>query len=76
MQSKKQSLKESAVNVAIGYIVALASQLVVFPLVGVQSTFNQNLKIGLYFTVISLVRSYIIRRYFNKSEIPNETKKA
>ena len=76
MQSKKQSLKESAVNVAIGYIVALASQLVVCPLVGVQSTFNQNLKIGFYFTAISLVRSYIIRRYFNKSEIQNETKKA
>ena len=44
MQSKKQSLKESAVNVAVGYIVALTSQLVVFPLVDVESTISQNLK--------------------------------
>lgn len=68
MQSKKQSFKESVVNVAVGYAVALISQLIVFPIVGVQSTFTQNIKISLYFTIISLIRSYLIRRYFNKSE--------
>lgn len=66
MQSRKNSIKESMVNVAVGYIVALASQLVVFPIVGIQSTINQNLKIGFYFTAISLIRGYIIRRIFNK----------
>lgn len=68
MQSKKQSFKESVVNVAVGYAVALISQLIVFPIVGVQSTLTQNIKISLYFTIISLIRSYLIRRYFNKSE--------
>jgi len=71
MQSKKQSFNESVVNVAVGYAVALVSQLIVFPLVGVQSTFNQNLKISLYFTIISLFRSYIIRRVFNKKGCKN-----
>jgi hypothetical protein len=66
MQSKKDSFKESCANVAVGYIVALASQLIVFPLVGLDSTLNQNLKIGVYFTVISLIRSYCVRRYFNE----------
>ena len=68
MQSKKQSFKESVVNVAVGYAVALISQLIVFPVVGVQSTLTQNIKISLYFTIISLIRSYLIRRYFNKSK--------
>ena len=69
MQTKKQSLKESVVNVAVGYAVALISQVVVFPIVGIQATINQNLTVGLYFTIISLIRSYLIRRYFTKNEI-------
>lgn len=66
MQSKLQSLTESFTNVLIGYCVAVASQIVIFPLVGVEASFNQNIEIGLYFTAISLIRSYIIRRWFNK----------
>lgn len=66
MQTKKQSLKESVVNVAVGYSVAFISQILVFPLVGVESTITQNLKISLYFTIISLCRTYLIRRFFNK----------
>lgn len=66
MQSKKHSLIESFTNVFIGYIVALLSQLAVFPLFDINVPFTDNLLIGAYFTVISLVRSYIIRRWFNK----------
>lgn len=66
MQSKLQSLWESFVNILIGYLVALASQLLVFPLFDINIPFTDNLLIGLYFTIISLARSYIIRRYFNK----------
>ncbi len=66
MQSKKDSLKESITNVIIGYVVALVSQIVVFPIVGVDASINQNLMIGIYFTIISLLRSYLVRRYFNK----------
>lgn len=66
MQSKKQSLIESFINVLVGYCVAVASQVMVFPIVGVEASFNQNIKIGLYFTAISLVRSYAVRRWFNK----------
>ena len=68
MQTKKHSFYESCVNVAIGYTVAVLSQVVVFPLVGVKASLNQNLKIGLYFTVISLLRTYLIRRWFNKRD--------
>jgi len=65
MQSRFQSAKESALNIAIGYAVAFLSQLLVFPIVGVKATYSQNFKIGFYFTIISFIRSYLIRRYFN-----------
>lgn len=66
MQTKKQSLIESFINVLIGYLTALLSQLIIFPLFDINVTFQDNLLIGLYFTIISLLRSYLVRRYFNK----------
>lgn len=65
-QSRAMSGAESVANVAIGYGVAVASQLVIFPLFGVHLPLADNLAIGGYFTVISLVRSYAVRRLFNR----------
>jgi len=64
-QSRMASMIESALNVAIGYGVALASQLALFPLFGILVPISTNLWIGAWFTLISLVRSYVIRRWFN-----------
>lgn len=65
MQTRLQSAIESMANVVVGYLVALASQLLVFPLFGIHIPFSSNLAIGAWFTVISLVRSYVLRRWFN-----------
>lgn len=65
MQTRIGSLFESAVNIVIGYFVALLSQLLVFPMFGIDVPLSTNLWIGAWFTVISLVRSYVIRRWFN-----------
>lgn len=65
-QSRAQSMIESAANVVIGYMVSLGSQLVVFPMFGVHLPLQDNLLIGLWFTAISLVRSYLVRRWFNR----------
>lgn len=65
-QSRAQSMIESAANVVIGYMVALGSQLVIFPMFGVHLPLQDNLLIGLWFTAISLVRSYLVRRWFNR----------
>ena len=65
MQSKLGSFVESLVNIAIGYSVALLSQLAVFPMFDIHIPLISNLWIGLWFTAISLVRSYVIRRWFN-----------
>jgi hypothetical protein len=64
-QTKLGSLIESGMNIVIGYGVALISQLAVFPMFGIHVPFSTTLWIGAWFTVISLVRSYIIRRWFN-----------
>lgn len=64
-QSKIESIIESFVNVLIGYFVALVSQIFVFPMFDIHVPITTNLWIGAWFTVISLVRSYIIRRWFN-----------
>ncbi|KXJ55176.1 MAG: hypothetical protein AXW15_07875 [Neptuniibacter sp. Phe_28] len=64
-QTRIESLLESIVNIVIGYVVALISQIVVFPMVGIEVSITTNLVIGFWFTLISLVRSYVIRRWFN-----------
>lgn len=64
-QSRLGSLIESLTNVAVGYFVALASQMIIFPMYGVRLPLAENIKIGLWFTIISIVRSYVIRRWFN-----------
>lgn len=64
-QSRKGSLLEAFINVAIGYGVAVASQIVIFPLFGVYISIAENMAIGGFFTVVSIVRSYALRRLFN-----------
>ena len=66
MQTKYQSLIESLTNILIGYLTALLSQVLIFPLFDIYVSLQDNLLIGLYFTIISLIRSYLVRRYFNK----------
>lgn len=65
-QSRLESLIESFMSILIGYFVALVSQMLIFPLFGIHIPFHDNLLIGFWFTAVSLVRSYTIRRWFNK----------
>lgn len=66
MQTKQHSLIESCVNVMVGYLVAVASQWAIFPLFGIQTTLTDNALIGAWFTGISIVRSYLLRRWFTR----------
>lgn len=65
MQSKKFSLFESITNTAIGYIISFLSQLLIFPIFNISVSIKTNLMIGVWFTVISIIRSYLLRRFFN-----------
>ncbi len=64
-QTKISSLIESLINILIGYGIAIASQISIFPLFGIHVSLSTNLWIGVWFTAISLIRSYVIRRWFN-----------
>ena len=60
-QSRLMSLAESLANVLVGYGVAVATQMAVFPLFGLTVTVTENLLIGLIFTAVSIVRSQSAR---------------
>jgi hypothetical protein len=64
-QSKLGSLYESAINIVIGAVVALLSQLIVFPMFGIDVPLSANIGIMMWFTLISVIRSYVVRRWFN-----------
>ena len=66
MQTKTQSFIETCVSVAIGYLIALLSQIIIFPLFNIYVSMSDNLLITAWFTGISIIRSYFIRRLFNQ----------
>jgi len=55
------SLVESVANVVVGFAVAVAAQLIVFPLFGIEASLAQNLGVGIAFTVVSLARIIHVR---------------
>ena len=63
-QSRRMSLVESLTNVAVGFGLAVATQVVIFPWFGMEVRLSDNLTIGLIFTVISIARSFALRRAF------------
>lgn len=66
MQSKKQSSIESVTNIVVGLITSFLIQLFLYPILEIPVTINQNITITLVFFVVSFLRSYGLRRYFNK----------
>lgn len=65
-QPRIHSLAESLANVAIGYAIAVVTQALVFPLFGLHAGVAQHLGIAAIFTVVSIARSYALRRLFNR----------
>lgn len=64
VQSRRMSLIEAVTNVAVGYALAVATQIVAFPWFGLHPSLGENLALGAVFVGISLVRSYALRRFF------------
>lgn len=65
-QTRLGSLIEAWTNTALGFLVNLAASFVVYPLFGVSFSLVQNLGIVTIFTVISVLRGYCVRRWFNR----------
>ena len=65
-QSRRMSLIEAATNVAVGYVLAIITQIVVFPWFGLNANLTEHLTIGIAFIGVSLVRGYLLRRLFER----------
>lgn len=76
MQTKLESFVETSSNVAIGWVVALASQFAIFPMFGINIPIQDNLLISLYFTIIAVVRGFVVRRYYNNKKKDRVNKNA
>jgi hypothetical protein len=63
-QTRLMSLVESVANVIVGYGVAVVTQILIFPIFGLHTTLVQNLKMGAIFTIVSIARSFALRRLF------------
>jgi hypothetical protein len=64
-QSRRGSLAEALVSTAVGYVINLTANYLLLPLWGIHISLGANLELGVIFTVISVVRSFLLRRAFN-----------
>ena len=71
-QSRLMSLVESVANVIVGYGVAVMTQILIFPIFGLHTTMAQNLKMGAIFTIVSIARSFALRRLFEAIRVHSE----
>jgi hypothetical protein len=68
-QSRLMSLVESLINVAVGFGISCAAQAIFLPMLGVPIPWNANLAFALIMTVISIARSWGLRRLFEAFHI-------
>jgi hypothetical protein len=67
MQSKKESLIETSLNIFTGFIFSLAIwSWVVKPIWNIETSMLDNLGITILFTISAIIRGYLWRRYFNQ----------
>jgi hypothetical protein len=65
-QSRRLSLLEAVTNVVVVYVLAVLTQLLMFPWFGLTVSLQYNLAIGAAFVGVSLIRSYALRRVFER----------
>ena len=68
MQTKRQSLIETLTNVGIGWFISFIANMSVLPLFGYNINLTDGVLISIIFTIISIVRGYVVRRWFNSKE--------
>ncbi len=64
-QTRRQSLIEAAVGTFIGFCIALVSQVFLMWFYNLETTLVEDVSITVFFTVVSVIRSYFVRRFFN-----------
>ena len=66
-QSRLESFIESCTNIVVGSLLSVGiTEIIGVYVLGITITLIQNLWLTVILTVVSIIRSYIIRRTFNK----------
>lgn len=65
MQSRRMSIVETIVNTMVGFFISVLTTQIVLPQYHCPVTFKDNAEITTIFTVISIIRGYTVRRFFN-----------
>ena len=65
MQTKKRSLIEAVSNTIIGLGTSFLIQLIIYPALNIPVSIGQNVIITAVFFIVSIIRSYLVRRLFN-----------
>jgi hypothetical protein len=66
VQSRRMSFAEAVTNTVVGYLLAVALQLALFPLFALPAQLGDALALGAAFTCASVGRSYVLRRLFER----------
>ena len=64
-QSRRASLAEAMLNTLIGFWISVLANALLLPLWGFKVSMAQSIEIGIAFTFVSILRSYVLRRAFN-----------
>ena len=72
-QSRSMSLIEVTTNLVVGYVLAIAMQMAVFPLFGLEAAIGEHLAIGMAFVAVSLARGYVLRRLFERIRVASHS---
>lgn len=65
-QSRAMSMIEAIVNVLIGFWISMAVQALVYPAFGIRTSFSTDFGIAAIFTLVSIARSFVMRRVFER----------
>ena len=68
MQSKRESMIETLTSVFVGWLIGVILNMLVLPLFDYDVNLTDGVLISIIFTAVSVVRSYVVRRFFNSKE--------
>jgi uncharacterized membrane protein (DUF485 family) len=67
-QTRRRSALEALAQITVGYLVSVCGNILFLPMFGLNPSVADSFGIGIVFSVISFVRSYVLRRVFNMWE--------
>jgi hypothetical protein len=70
MQSRTRSIIETIVNVFSGTIISYLITVFILPWWGVTVSYSDGIEISALFTAVALIRSFMVRRLFNRTPLP------